>query len=62
MEHESDSKFCSCRFNFRAENYRYSSTIDCSDEKGILDEIAVLSMFGINNPKYNRAVVGQSDP
>ena len=31
---------------FRAEDYKYSSAIDYSDEKGMLDDIVVFRMFG----------------
>lgn len=30
---------------FRAEDYRYSSAEDYSDEKGLLDDVAVFRMF-----------------
>jgi len=30
---------------FRAEDYRYSSAIDYSDEKGLLDDVVVFRMF-----------------
>lgn len=32
---------------FRAEDYRYSSAIDYSDEKELLDHIVVFRMFDI---------------
>jgi len=32
---------------FRAEDYRYSSAIDYSDEKGLLDHIVVFRMFDL---------------
>jgi hypothetical protein len=32
---------------FRAEDYRYSSAIDYSDEKGFLDNIVVFRMFDL---------------
>lgn len=32
---------------FRAEDYRYSSAIDYSDEKGILDHIVVFRTFDL---------------
>ena len=30
---------------FRAEDYRYSSAVDYSDEKGLLDDMVVFRMF-----------------
>ncbi|WP_185151783.1 hypothetical protein [Chryseobacterium sp. SN22] len=32
---------------FRAEDYRYISAIDYSDEKGLLDNVVVFRMFDI---------------
>ncbi|MFC7346554.1 transposase [Chryseobacterium zhengzhouense] len=32
---------------FRAEDYRYSSAIDYSDEKGLLDDVVVFRMFDL---------------
>ena len=32
---------------FRAEDYRYSSAVDYSDEKGLLDNIVVFRMFDL---------------
>ncbi|WP_368407655.1 transposase [Chryseobacterium edaphi] len=32
---------------FRAEDYRYSSAVDYSDEKGLLEDIVVFKMLGL---------------
>ncbi|WP_435524620.1 hypothetical protein [Chryseobacterium indoltheticum] len=34
-------------FVFRAEDYKYSSAVDYSDEKGLLDDIVVFRMFDL---------------
>jgi len=42
------SELCEAGLVFRAEDYRYSSAVDYSDKKGLLDNILVLEYL-INN-------------